>query len=383
MENLGSLNEDNTRDNEQADLAQFITINNHQLRQPMYAMNLYLATLNTFDLPDSMRVVFDNLRRCAGFLDEIFLSLLDLASLHANAAEQKTEQFPITSVLLHIKNEFVDEAKARGLEFCVIPSSAWVRSDAALVKKMLNILTADAIRFSESGRLLIGCRRRGQNLRIAIYNSGNNLMLHRADFEAGESTNSLGSQFGRRNNARIGLALARELGQHIAAPLMFRSIVGRGSVTAFELPLLQSYTFDTTIPDPTSASDVLAHKFIVVIDDDKEILNAMQMLLDRWRCFVITASSCNEVLEKLSTCSHPPDALICDYSLGQKESGLDVIKILRAEFNQNTPALLITGETVSKLHQEARAIGVQALRKPLQAEKLYTALHQALTAFSV
>jgi CheY-like chemotaxis protein len=383
MDNLGPLNEDDTRDKEQAGLAQFIAINSHQLRQPMYAMNLYLATLNTFDLPETMRVVFDNLRQCAGFLDEIFLSILDLACLHANAVEQKFEQFPIVSVLLHVKNEFMEEAKTKGVEFNVAPSSAWVTSDLTLVKKMLSALTAEAIRFANSGKLLIGCRRKGRNLRVAIYNSGNKLTAHHSVLQSCETDQLWGDPIEGLDSASIGLILARELGQQLAAPLAFNSLVGRGSVISFELPILKPRAIEVVVPLPSFSGDVLAHKIIVVVDDDENILNATRMLLDRWQCSVITANSCNGVLEKLNTLNRPPDALICDYRLEKKETGLDIIRLLRAEFNQNIPALLITGENISKVTEEALAMGVHALHKPLQVERLYETLQRALMAFSI
>lgn len=380
MENLGSLNEDDSRDSEQPDLARFITINNHQLRQPIYAMNLYLATLNTFDLPDTMRSSFENLKRCAGFLDEMFLSLLDLACLQTNAVEQKCEHFPIVSLLLHVKKEYAIEAQTKGLRLSIVPSSAWVGSNPSLVKKILGILMEDAIRFTDSGRLLIGCRRRGQNLRIAIYNSGNRLIQQRVGRQTVESENFWHDQFDRFENLNVGLALARELSRQLAAPLMFRPISERGSVIAFDLPLLQSRANDIERIEIMPSSVALAHKFVVVVDDDEEVLNAMRMLLARWQCSVMTANSGNEILEKLCSSAQPPDALICDYQLGQNESGLDVIRTLRAEFNQDTPALLITGETASKLVQEAREMGVQTLHKPLQAEKLHDALQRTLVA---
>jgi CheY-like chemotaxis protein len=380
MKSIRPLNEDDIWNSEQAGLAQFIAVNSHQLRQPMYAMNLYLATLNTFDLPDAMRAVFDNLKRCAGFFDEIFLSLLDLACLHANTMEQKSEQFPIVSVLLHVENEFANEARAKGLEFSVVPNAAWVKSDSALVKKMLSILAADAIRFTDSGKLLIGCRRKGGKLRIALFSSGNKLMPYRDDFETGESDQLWNDQFDRLDGSGVVLTLARELGQRLAAPLMFQPSSDRASMIAFDLPLWQSQAGNEVLALPVPTSDILVHKFIVVVDDNAEILNAMRALLLRWQCTVVTASSCAEVLEKLSACNQPPDVLICDYRLGQKETGLDVIRILRAEFNQNTPALLITSEVISQLGQEARAMDVHALRKPLQADELRDALRSALTA---
>jgi len=381
MKNLGPLNEDDTRDNEHIGLAQFITINSHQLRQPIYAMNLYLATINTFDLPEAVLAVFENLKQCAGFLDEMFLSLLDLASLHANPTERKSEQFPVVSALLQVKNEYIDEAEKRGVEFCVVPNSAWVKGDLTLVKKILCMLTADAIRFSDPARLLIGCRRKGRNLRIEIYNYGSRSAHSRAVFDGAKSKRFLDDRLDRFDNSNVGFALARELGQQLAAPLMCRSISGRGSVIAFDLPLLPSRAVMPLLPVPPESDNALAHKFVAVVDDDEDVLNAMRMLLGRWQCSVVTACSCEEVLERLGTYHQAPDVLICDYRLGPRENGLDVIRILRAEFNQNIPALLITGETLSALVQEARAMGIYALHKPVQAEKLQHALQHALIAF--
>ena len=128
--------------------------------------------------------------------------------------------------------------------------------------------------------------------------------------------------------------------------------------------------------DVTAASDVLPEKLVVVVDDDCGILDAMRVLLERWRCTVVTACSGEEVIAKLGASVRSPDALICDFRLRQNETGLDVIQALRIEFNQEIPALLVTGEAVAEHIQKLLPQGIPLLQKPLQPDTLRHMLTQ-------
>ena len=119
---------------------------------------------------------------------------------------------------------------------------------------------------------------------------------------------------------------------------------------------------------------MLADKMIVVVDDDETIVDAMRVLLEQWQCLVVTAGSGSEAVAKLSMKLQLPDALVCDYRLHNKETGLDVIRLLHEEFNQDIPALLITGETTPDEIQKIRTSATPVLHKPIQASALRSAL---------
>lgn len=342
----------------------------HQLRQPVHAMNLYLGTLQSAGLPEAVLPVISSMKQCAGIVDDIFLSLLDLACLHAGAMQPHIERFPVMPLLSRVASEFAPRAEQREIEFRLVPSCAWVECDPVLLEKMLRHVTANAMTFATSGRILVGCRRKGQRLFIAIH--------------AEQAVGGPVMQDENRAPAvdlELRLEVALHLGKLLSVPIVRKPMRGKKSLMTIELPLLKDKT--THAAQASTATMVeLAGKFVVVVDDDETVLHAMQTLLEHWHCTVVAAGSQVDALEKLSYAHRAPDALICDYRLGANETGLDLINTLRSEFNQEIPALVITGEAALKGIHEASARDIRVLRKPISPDVLHDAL-QRLSVVSI
>jgi len=364
-------------------LAHFLAAANHRLRQPIHAMNLCLGALSLHNLPPKARPLLDNLRQCAHELGESFLSLLDLSRLQSNMVEPHCEPFPIMALLSRIKCEYMSLAGAKGLDFYVVPSNAWVESDALLVEQILRNFVAHALRFTRSGKIRIGCRRRGHYLRLAVYDTGISMapdpkeILSENDGESwgqDAEADELGMRMG------MGMAIAKRLARLLSLPIEVKSARGKGAMFAIDLPMAEPCPANIAVQAKEAEKfDSLVEKFIVVVDDDVAVLDAMKLLLERWRCKVVTAASLREVLAKLGASAHIPDALICDFRLHGEETGLLVIDALRAEFNQEIPALLVTGEPIAKELQSQLPQGIPLFQKPIGPESLHLALQQLLS----
>jgi CheY-like chemotaxis protein len=174
----------------------------------------------------------------------------------------------------------------------------------------------------------------------------------------------------------LGLAVVDRLARLMHAKVELVSQPGRGSMFSVELPLAPAAGRATATNAARSAAprEGFAGRLVAVVDDEEMILSATRSLLEQWQCKVVTAASARQAIEQLSTSSRPPDAIVCDYRLADGENGLAAIDALRSEFNEDIPALLITGDTGPERLREIEASGLSVLHKPVKD----TALREAL-----
>ncbi|MEC5384647.1 ATP-binding protein [Uliginosibacterium sp. H3] len=348
--------------------SRFLAAASHDLRQPMHALNLYLGSLDGLDLSNTARAMVRNVRMCAGTMDEMFRALLDVSRLDAQAVTPELVSFPVASILDRIRGEFGPQAMAKGLKLRVVPCSAFVHSDIALSERVLRNFVHNAVRYTESGTILVGCRRHGDRLQLCVHDTGIGIAGHeqRRIFEEFYQTGN--RERDRSKGLGLGLAIVKRLATLLEAPVTVRSQPGRGSVFAFELPRVEAEP--THVPDAgfstmiRQAGDV-AGSLVVVVDDEELVRTATQALLHQWGCIVVVAASRDEALAKLAASPRAPDAILCDYRLGAGDNGAMVIEALRNEFNSDIPALLLTGDTGPDSLRKIAATGLPVLHKPI------------------
>jgi two-component system, sensor histidine kinase len=358
--------------------SRFLAAASHDLRQPMHALNLYLGGLAGLELSVPARATLANASQCAQTMDEMFRALLDISRLDAGAVQAELRVFPIAPLLERIRLEIEPQAGAKGLELRVVPCSASIRADPAFVERILRNLTSNAVRYTRRGRILIGCRRRAGALRIAVHDTGPGIApaeqsavfeeFYQGDNPARERSKGMG----------LGLAIVERLAKLMQAPVRLDSKVGRGSAFSVELPLAADPVERPLAARAAGAGRRFAGSLVIVIDDEEMILNATRELLEQWQCTVVTAVSGRSAMQKLSTSPRAPDAIVCDYRLRDGENGLSIIDALRSEFNEDIPAVLVTGDTGPERLREIHASGMSVLHKPLQERTLRDALGQLL-----
>ncbi len=351
--------------------SRFLAAASHDMRQPMHALNLYLGALANYDLPAEARPVLDKVRECAQTMDDMFSALLDISRLDASVLTPNLNVFPVASMLRKVQLEFSQQARAKGLELRVAPCSALILSDPELLENILRNLVSNAVRYTINGKILIGCRRTGNGIRLGVYDTGIGIAaeLQPAIYEEY-------FQIGNRERDRslglgLGLAIAQRQARLLQAPLTMRSVLGRGSV--FEIALTCSalpVEVPLTMVESRHHEKGLRGALIVLVDDEAMILDAARLLLEQWGCQVITAGSGQEALQILATISRAPDAIICDHRLRNDETGVQLIAALRNEFNRDIPAVLITGDTSPDQFKAITAGGLPVLHKPLQSQVL-------------
>jgi signal transduction histidine kinase len=362
---------------ESANLAKsrFLAAASHDLRQPIHALNLYLGAFAQLPLSQPAGALLRKVRQCASMMDEMFRTLLDVSKLDAGAVKPQFSVFAIAPLLARAKLEFEPQARAKGLALRVPRCSAFGKSDPVLVERILRNLVSNAIRYTETGSVIVGCRRVPGALRVSVYDTGVGIEQSEQSLVFEEFYQVGNRERDRSKGLGLGLAIVERLARLLDAPVTLRSQKGRGSLFAFDLERADPVELVASpVTRPMGSTRDLTGTLVVVVDDEELILDAAQILLRQWNCTVIAATSGPEALRQLADSKRPPDVLICDYRLRDNEDGVGVIEVLRNEFNDDIPALLITGDTDPEQIRIIAASGLAVLHKPLREDELNDAI---------
>jgi signal transduction histidine kinase len=358
---------------EEANVAKsrFLAAAGHDLRQPLHALGFFVDALQEQSLPADGRAVVSNIRRSVDAMEDLFNSLLDVSRLDAGIVLPRIATIALAPLMERVRVEYAATASQKELTLCVARNSLYVRSDPVLLERIMRNLVANAVRYTDRGRIVLGARRNAGSVRIEIWDSGRGIPKdkHREIFQEFRQLDN--PQRDRRKGLGLGLAIVERLVKLLDHPLELRSQLGKGSVFAVTVPRGRREDF---VPGEADGQIVVdrdvANSLILVVDDEPDVRDSMLALLGRWRCEVVAAESCNAMLEKLISVQRIPDLIVSDYRLKAGENGIEVIARLREEFNAQVPALLITGDTGIEQLREAEESGLHVLHKPLNPSRL-------------
>jgi CheY-like chemotaxis protein/anti-sigma regulatory factor (Ser/Thr protein kinase) len=301
-------------------------------------------------------------------------AILDISKLEAGSVKPRPAPFPIARVLDRLRSAFSEEAARRGLELRIRRCSGTVETDEVLLYRILVNLAHNALRYTERGGVLVGCRRRADGLCIEVWDTGIGIPADKFE-EIFREFHQLGNpQRDREQGVGLGLAIVERTARVLGSPIRVRSRLGRGSVFSIIVPYGESRAMPVVEAGVPEALDGCA---ILVIEDDREIRAAIALLLEGWKCVVAVASTGSEVDAALSRLGMPPDAIIADFRLPGAENGLQLIARVR-ERHPSASAILVTGDVAPDTLREAQAAGHSLLHKPLRPARLRSLLGAAL-----
>ena len=249
-------------------------------------------------------------------------------------------------------------------------------SDFILLERILLNLVSNAVRYTASGRVMVGCRHRGPTLRIEVWDSGPGIAEHERGNVFGEFYQLNGPEEGRQSGLGLGLAIVDRLCGLLAHPIELVSVVGKGSCFAVTVPVVAANTLSpqpTMVPQATTLGS--SAQLIVVINDNSLALEGMGGLLRSWGYAVVTAAS--DRAPALAPNGKAPDLIIADYRLAEGRTGIEAIEALRSSFQVSIPAFLISGDTAPDRLRQVRALGYHLMHKPVSP----MALRATLAAF--
>ena len=382
---LTELNRELERAKQLADTAnlgktRFIAAASHDLLQPLHAARLFAATLAERPrAPDDTRLLeqLDDAQRA---VEQLLQALLEISKLDAGALTVEPRPVAIGDVLRSVVASFEPSARAKGLSLRLVDSCAVVHTDPTLLRRVVQNFVSNAIRYTRRGRVLVGCRRHGDELWIEVWDTGRGIPeqkigeifteFRRLDADDPETPSGLG----------LGLAIVDRIAKMLGHRVTVRSWPGRGSAFAVGLPLARGAVAQPLDrPERMAVPNLLAGKTVLCIDNEGSILTAMRGLLQAWSCTVLTATDLDSALSALRDASRTPDAVLLDYHLRQSESGIDVLDRLSAVVGRPLRAVLITADHSEGVRAIAQARGLPLLHKPVSPAALRALLARLTT----
>jgi Na+/proline symporter/signal transduction histidine kinase len=352
----------------------FLAAASHDILQPLNAARLYVTSLIERQGGRGDSRLVDNIDASLEAVEEIFGALLDISRLDTGVMRPEFASFRIDDLMRQIELEFAPLAGAKALDLTFVPCSLVVRSDRRLLRRLVQNLVSNAIKYTPAGRVLVGCRRRGDHLRIEVYDTGVGIPesqqrdifveFHRLD-QGARIARGLG----------LGLSIVERVARVLGCEIEVDSIVGRGSRFAVTVPLSNAAAValpprDEIRVDPGQLVGTTA----LCIDNEPSVLDGMETLLCGWGCEVIKAPDLATALAAIAESSTVPNGLLVDYHLDHG-NGIEAIVALRRHCG-DLPAILITADRSPSVREQARAEGIQLLHKPLKPAALRALLAQ-------
>ena len=374
--------EERTRQLEAANLAKsrFLAAASHDLRQPLHAVGLFVAQLHGRLRMNERRQVVGRIEAALSSMNELFNSLLDISKLDAGGTTANITVFPVAQLLAHAETTFAEAARTKGLSFRVAPSNAWIRSDFILLESAIFNLISNAVRYTNRGGILVGCRKRGNDLRIEVWDTGIGIPPDQHEKIFGEFYRVSEADRDHRAGLGLGLAIVERSCRLLNHRVEVKSVPGKGSEFAVIVPAVpaKEKTPAPLIPARNQLDRSNGGKLVLVIDDDPLVLEGMGGILRSWGCGVIAVNGESKALEALSEQNATPDLIISDYHLSGGKTGLQVIERLRGALSAQIPAFLISGDTTPESLRAAKASGCNLLHKPVDPMALRAMFSQAI-----
>lgn len=360
--------------------SRFLAAASHDLRQPLHAIGLFVGALsNKIRFPE-VRSLVDKIEESVTTLESLLNALLDISRLDAAVVTPQFATFPIEVVLRQIGNEFTPIAASKNLRFKVRASNAIVSCDPMLLKRIVGNLVANAMRYTDAGGVLVGCRKRGDTLRLEVWDTGPGIPAEHREHIFEEFYQIDNVRRDRNKGLGLGLAIVDRMARLLGIQVGLTTQPGRGSRFYIALPLAPELPHFPVLSAPEPMAQV-GGMHIVVVEDERSVLEGMTALLQGMGSHVIAAESLEEAVQVLRESACQPDLILSDYRLGTTQTGIDVILALRKEYGATLPAILISGDTSLETLHNAEVNELEILHKPVNTAKLNQVLVK-LTASS-
>lgn len=305
-------------------------------------------------------------------MTSILSSLLDVNSLESGKLRPSVSEFSLNEIFEPLAGDFVGLVQERGLRLCIVRSELIIRSDRRMLADMIRNLLSNAVRYTDRGRILLGCRRAGDNVRIEVWDSGVGITEDQIPHIFDEYYQ--GSGGAERGGFGLGLAIVKRLGEILDHKVEVRSISGNGTGFFVEVPRGRSgVEVPETAPSVHPHNDALLCS-VLAIEDEASVRSALGRLLKMRRIKATIVATATEALNLVRERGLRPDVLLCDYNLRGSLDGIETIRHLRAALGWNVPAVVMTGDTRSQTLDSISAQGASVLIKPFLAEELLEAL---------
>ncbi|HEU0221113.1 MAG TPA: PAS-domain containing protein [Paracoccaceae bacterium] len=357
-----------------ASKSRFVAAASHDLLQPLNAAKLFIATLAGTALSPEQQAITGRIQSAFQSVESILGALLDISKLDAGAAVIDRSAFPLDRILVPLAEEFGAIAERKGLGLHIVRSGAWVESDPAYLRRILQNLVSNALRYTARGKVLVGARRAGRGLRIEVHDTGPGIPADKRT-EVFKEFRRLDTTPGAPPGMGLGLAIVERACRLLDHDLSLRSIVGQGTCFAVTVPLARGARADRLGPAPPvqAAGIDLTDMIALVIEDDDAVRLGMISVLENWGVSSFEARNVAEAHAAATDMGIAPDVILADLHIGESDDGLDIIAALRGRLGP-IPAVLITADRTDMVRRRAASAPAHLLHKPLQPQMLRSIL---------
>jgi signal transduction histidine kinase len=357
------------------DKTRFLAAAGHDILQPLNAARLYASSLVERGQEHADSKLARNIDASLEAVEEIIGALLDISRLDAGRFEPDVSSIALSDLFDQLRVEFEPMAREQGLRLRIVTTKAWVRTDRRLLRRVLQNLIANAIKYTKHGGVIVGVRWRGARVAVQVSDTGPGIPqgkqslifkeFQRLD-ETAASVRGLG----------LGLSIVERIGKVIEAPIGLASVPGRGSSFTVSLPKAAPQAIAARAERyAVPRGGDISGSVVLCIENERKVLDGMRVLLQGWGCCVLLADGKDQALTLLRGAPEQPHVILADYHLDDG-TGVEAVAAIRTQIHADVPAVIISADTSVEVQRDIRHRGLLHLRKPLKAGALRSILMQ-------
>ncbi|MDP9013477.1 MAG: PAS-domain containing protein [Pseudomonadota bacterium] len=348
--------------------SKFLAAAVHDLSQPINAARLYVCAIKEDLRNQPVAELAEHAERSLASVEDLFASLMDISRLESGKLKLKLENVRLEPLLASLAREYDILARSHGVRLRCARTTAVLFTDVALLRRVLQNFLSNAVRYTSSGKILLGVRRVGSAFRIEVWDTGCGIAADKIEEIFEEFRRLDAPQTGIERGAGLGLAIVRTIAKLLNYDVKVRSWTGRGSVFSVDVPQGDTSMIHEKAELAPVGEGVLRGRKVWCVDDEHDVRDAMRKLLERWGCEVLLCGSGEECL-RTARRTVAPDILILDYRLGDC-SGPDMLPELEVIWSRVVPVVIVSGEHATLLKETLCDTPWLVLAKPIRPEEL-------------
>lgn len=351
----------------------------HDLRQPLQSLRLLTSTLKLLVHDANVSDVIDQEERALNTMSELLHALLNIAKLESGTVQPTVCDVPLAAIFADLRQQFSSLAKLKNLDLVIDTLEVHVRTDPVLLSELLQNLLANAIRYTDSGRVELRCRSQTAGpVLIEVEDTGIGIPPALKERIFDDFFQAAPRDHSHRGGTGLGLGIVRRLSRALSLPVRVESTVDVGTQFTVEVPAGEQIAATPVGQAVSSTTTRTKGERILLVEDDRGMRDALKIYLELDEYEVRTAASMGELDQLLDTLERPPAVVISDFHLGPHERGSDAIERIRVRFQRPLPAILLTGDTSAVPARIAGGAGIRMLNKPVDAQRLTALVDELL-----
>lgn len=350
----------------------------HDLRQPLQAMNFFIASLKSSreTFSDANLQLIERLDSSVESMSDLLSSMLDISRLDANAIDANIQPVCLNTMLAKLSDQYSLAAKNKGIQFALDPVDAYILTDSVLCERLISNVLSNAIKYTESGSVIIEHEVNDTTVNLTISDTGKGIAKidQKRIFDDFIQLNN--PERDKSKGLGLGLSIVKRIAQLLNIDIDLHSETDKGTRFTFRFQRCQAPTI-SLVKRSTAQVNKVEGKCILVIDDEQDILIGLETLMTNWGANVITCESEDDALARIGKDSPQVDLILSDFRLREGKTGVQAINAIREFYNNpDLKAFLLSGDTSAEHIREMKQQEYYLLHKPIKAMALRALLQK-------